>query len=436
MKGLKDTLNQLAGFRRRFDRLVSLAAKGGPSSPSTLDSELAEVSGFGSNPGTLRMYAHVPRNLPRASALVVALHGCTQTAATYDHGSGWSALADDLGFAVLFPEQQRVNNPNNCFNWFLPSDTCRHQGEAHSIHQMIEHFIADHGIDRRRIFIVGLSAGGAMAAAMLANYPEVFAGGAIIAGLPYGSATNVQTAFEAMAHGGSRSPREWGDLVRSASAHAGPWPKISIWHGTADAIVSPVNMEHTLRQWTNVHGADAAHDFEDKIKGHSRRVWRQAGDEIIEAIAISGMAHGVPLATAGSSTYGNVSPFHFDAGIPSSLHILKFWDLAKGPAVSAPNQHRSRAPIVAPIPDAPLLAAYAGPPSDATPEDRAGRGWRGVGGSAPAATSVDPSTVITAALKAAGLVRSDNAGNPVDTKPLDPRGIITSTLRSVGLLKE
>jgi feruloyl esterase len=298
---------------------------------------------------------------------------------------------------------------------------------------MIGRMIADHGVDRRRIFIVGLSAGGAMAAAMLANYPEVFAGGAIIAGPPYGAATNVQTAFEAMAHGRARTPSEWGDLVRSASTHTGPWPKISIWHGTADAIVSPVNMENTLRQWIDVHGLEAAADFEDKINGHSRRVWQQAGDEIIEAIAISGMAHGVPLATAGSATYGNVSPFHFDVGVPSSLHILKFWDLAKGDTVSAPDQRRSRSPIVAPVADAPLLAAHASPPRDAIPQERAGRGWQGVGGSAPAAASADPSIVITAALKAAGLLKT---GNRVDTKPLDPRGIIASTLRSVGLLKE
>lgn len=436
MKGLKGTLSQLAGFRRRFDRLVSLAGKGGPPAPSTLDARLEEVSAFGTNPGTLRMFVHVPRELPKAPALVVALHGCTQTASVYDHGSGWSALADDFGFAVLFPEQQRANNPNNCFNWFLPSDTRRRHGETRSIHQMIECMIADHGVDRRRIFIVGLSAGGAMAAAMLANYPEVFAGGAIIAGLPYGAATNVQTAFEAMAHGGARSSREWGDLVRSASTHAGPWPKISIWHGTADAIVSPMNMEHTLSQWINVHGADAATDFEDTIKGHSRRVWQQAGNEIIEAISINGMAHGVPIATVGSGTYGHVSPFHFDVGIFSSLQILKFWDLAKGDAATTANPRQSRAPVVAPARDASLLAAYAGPPSYAIPEDRAGRDWPGVGGSAPAAAAADPSIVITAALKAAGLLKSDNAGNRVDTKPLDPRGIIASTLRSVGLLKE
>jgi poly(hydroxyalkanoate) depolymerase family esterase len=436
MKGLKDTLSQLAGLRKRFERLVSLAAKGGPPSPSTVDARLEEVSAFGTNPGSLRMFVHVPRNLPKAPALVVAMHGCTQTAATYDHGSGWSRLADDLGFAVLFPEQQRANNPNNCFNWFLASDTRRHQGEAHSIQQMIERMIRDHSIDRRRIFIVGLSAGGAMAAAMLANYPEVFAGGAIVAGLPYGAATNVQTAFEAMAHGGLRSSREWGDLVRSASTHAGPWPKISIWHGTADAIVNPINMEHTLSQWVNVHGADAMADFEDKVKGHSRRVWQQAGEEIIEAISINGMGHGVPLATAGSGTYGNVSPFHFDVGISSSLHILKFWDLAKDDIDSAYDPLQSRGPGVALACDAPLLAARTGPPSDTIPKDRADRGGQGVGGWASAAASADPSIVITAALKAAGLVRSDNLGNRVDTKPLDPRGIIASTLRSVGLLKE
>src|SRR6476660_4769361 len=113
MKGLKDTLSQLAGFRRRFDRLISLPAKSGPPAPSTSDARLEEVSAFGTNPGTLRMFVHVPRKLSKAPALVVALHGCTQTASVYDHGSGWSDLADDLGFALLFPEQQRANNPNN-----------------------------------------------------------------------------------------------------------------------------------------------------------------------------------------------------------------------------------------------------------------------------------------------------------------------------------
>src|SRR5204862_2707305 len=182
---------------------------------------LQEVADFGSNPGNLRMLAHLPRKLSKNPALVVALHGCTQTAAVYDHGSGWSTLADAHGFAVLFPEQPRANNPNNCFNWFLPPNTQRDHGEALSIRQMIERMIRDHGIDRRRVFIVGLSGVGAMAAVMLATYPDVFAGGAIIAGLPYGSARNVQEAFQAMAKGSDRSARTFGDLVREAASHRG-----------------------------------------------------------------------------------------------------------------------------------------------------------------------------------------------------------------------
>src|SRR4051812_38332359 len=137
------------------------------------------------NPGCLRMYTYVPDPLPSAPALVVVLHGCLQTAAEYDLGAGWSTLADRFRFALLFPEQQRGNNPRGCFNWFQRSDSERDQGEAHSIRHMVEHMIQTHSIDRRRVFVTGLSAGGAMTLVMLAAYPEVFAGGAVIAGVPY-----------------------------------------------------------------------------------------------------------------------------------------------------------------------------------------------------------------------------------------------------------
>jgi poly(hydroxyalkanoate) depolymerase family esterase len=97
-----------------------------------------------------------------------------------------------FGFALLLPEQQRTNNPNGCFNWFQTGDIERGHGEALSIRQMVSKMVSDHGIDPARVFVTGLSAGGAMTSVMLATYPEVFAGGAIIAGLPYGAANNVQ----------------------------------------------------------------------------------------------------------------------------------------------------------------------------------------------------------------------------------------------------
>src|SRR6266566_2289902 len=290
---------------------------------------LTEVREFGSNPGALRMFKYVPAR--RNSALVVVLHGSSQTAASYDLGVGWSTLADRHGFALLLPQQQISNNPNNGFNWFLPGDIERGRGEALSICQMIEAMIIAHQIDRRRVFVTGLSAGGAMACVMLAAYPELFAAGAVIAGLPFGTATNVNEALESMVHVRARSAREWGDLVRAASPHRGPWPRLSVWHGGADAVVKRENADQIVKQWIEVHGLDHEAALEEVVDGYPRRVWRdRTGDDVIESYTIPGMAHGAPLATGrGEKHCGIPGAFLLDVGISSSYHIAKFWGLTK-----------------------------------------------------------------------------------------------------------
>ncbi|MGA8900932.1 extracellular catalytic domain type 1 short-chain-length polyhydroxyalkanoate depolymerase, partial [Bradyrhizobium sp.] len=123
---------------------------------------LTETPQFGSNPGALRMFSFVPPGLQDGCPLVVVLHGCTQSAASYDLGAGWSTLAERFGFALLLPEQQRLNNPNGCFNWFQSEDIERGHGEAASIRQMVMTMVSNHGIDPARVFVTGLSAGGAM----------------------------------------------------------------------------------------------------------------------------------------------------------------------------------------------------------------------------------------------------------------------------------
>ena len=208
-------------FLRHFQKLPGLTPWDslGRSMPGRNRSPLVEVNEFGTNPGDLRMFSHVPAGVPPHPALVVVMHGCGQSAAAYDLGAGWSTLARHYGFALLMPEQKPANNAHTCFNWFKPDDVRRGHGEAYSIRQMIARMVTDHKIDKHRIFVTGLSAGGAMTSVMLATYPEVFAAGAIIAGMPYGVASNVREALNGMMQSPPRTPGELGDLVRNSSKH-------------------------------------------------------------------------------------------------------------------------------------------------------------------------------------------------------------------------
>jgi poly(3-hydroxybutyrate) depolymerase len=191
-----------------------------------------EETGFGSNPGNLRMFSYVPADRKPAAPLIVVLHGCKQKAAKFASDAGWLALADRDGLALLLPQQKGLpsffqdvyfppwlvalwgaNNQNACFNWFQPEDTARDRGEALSIRQMIDAMIALYSVDHSRVYVVGLSAGGAMAAVMLAAYPERFAGGAIVAGVPYGCANTVGEALQCMNPGIDQTPAEWGRRV-------------------------------------------------------------------------------------------------------------------------------------------------------------------------------------------------------------------------------
>jgi len=306
---------------------------------------LSDMSNFGSNPGALRARTYIPAGLEAGAALVVVLHGCTQNAAGYDAGSGWSELADRHGFALLFPEQTRANNPNLCFNWFQPEDTARDAGEALSIRQMVAAMLERHAIDPKRVFVTGLSAGGAMTSVMLATYPDVFAGGAIIAGLPYGSATSMPQAFDRMRGQGGPDGPALARLVRAASDHDGPWPTISVWHGSADHTVSRANADAIVAQWRPLHGLGREPTWGETVDTYPHRVWCDAsGRALIEEYEITGLAHGTPLATGGGDAVGEAGPHMLEAGISSTRHIAAFWGLtdafageAAQPAAAPPS---------------------------------------------------------------------------------------------------
>jgi poly(hydroxyalkanoate) depolymerase family esterase len=395
-------------FLRRLPKLNGFNGLGGlgRSLRPALASPLVEVAGFGANPGDLRMFFYLPENLAPAPALVVVLHGCGQTAAGYDLGAGWSTMAKRYGFALLMPEQRASNNAQGCFNWFNPEDVARDRGEAASIRQMIARMVGDAGIDARRIFVTGLSAGGAMTTAMLATYPEVFAGGAVIAGLPFGVATNVREALNGMYQSLSRAAGELGDLVRNASRHKGPWPKLSVWHGSADRTVNPANANEIVKQWLDVHGLPAAPMSEGVVDGYPRQIWWNAeGETIIESYTITDMAHGTPLGVADKDeSYGAQGAFLIEAGISSSYHIANFFGLtqwihrpiaATKAASEAPKQAAKTVPPVSPAP-VPDLSKVLWPLTTLNPRPEPRE---------PRRRAIDVGAVITRALTAAGLMK-------------------------------
>ncbi|MDB5503430.1 MAG: esterase [Tardiphaga sp.] len=359
-------------------------------------SPIVESTGFGSNPGDLKMFAYVPATVTPKPALVVVLHGCTQKAAGYDAGTGWSALADKYGFVLLMPEQKSSNNGNTCFNWFSPEDTTRDSGEALSIRQMIEAMAVEHNVDRKRIYVTGLSAGGAMTSVMLATYPEVFAAGAIIAGLPYGIANTMQEALGGMYRSPARPASDLGSLVRKASSHAGPWPKVSVWHGSADRTVNPANAGEIVKQWLDVHGLPPAPMASSDVDGYPREVWWDAdGESVVESYTITNMAHGTPLAITGQDEpYGAAGAFLLEAGIASSYHIAQFFGLTK--QLAPRNTVITVAPAKVPA-DAIVTAS--------APRPRAEGDRRFSPRHPPGRRGLDINAVITRALTAAGLMK-------------------------------
>jgi poly(hydroxyalkanoate) depolymerase family esterase len=307
-----------------------------------------EETGFGSNPGNLRMFSYVPADREPAAPLIIVLHGCKQKAVKFASDAGWLALADRDGLALLLPEQKGLpsffqdiyfppwlvalwgaNNQNACFNWFQPEDTARDRGEALSIRQMIDAMIARHSVDRSRVYVVGLSAGGAMAAVMLAAYPERFAGGAIVAGVPYGCANSVGEALQCMKPGIDQAPAEWGRrVVEAAGAEGRIIPPISIWHGTADTRVVPQNRQELVEQWTAVHGIPATPARIERNGSIKHEFFTDgAGAVRVESVLIEGLTHAFPIRTGGGSACGQPGDFVVPAEVCAATEIARFWGM-------------------------------------------------------------------------------------------------------------
>lgn len=294
------------------------------------------VSNFGSNPGNLNAYEYIPTNMPSNAPLVVVMHGCTQNATSYSNESGWNTLADAHKFYVIHAEQKSANNASGCFNYWENSDHSRGQGEARSIKQMSDYMKSNYSIDHDRVFATGLSAGGAMTAVMLSTYPDVFAAGAEMAGLPYKVATSSAGVLTAAVGLVSKTPQQWGDLVRAAyPGFTGSYPRMAIFHGTSDIVINENNAQETMKQFTNLHNANqTADETINSFNGNStvqlRRYKDANGHAVVERYTFQNMGHGIAVDPGSCGDKGGTTGSNaINVGFHSSYWAAEFFGILR-----------------------------------------------------------------------------------------------------------
>jgi poly(hydroxyalkanoate) depolymerase family esterase len=250
-------------------------------------------------------------------ALIVMLHGGTQDADDFAAGTRMNALAEEHGFIVAYPSQSKAANASLCWNWFSPENQMRGRGEPAIIAGITSEIISEYAVDPARVFVAGLSAGGAMAAVMGATYPDLYAAVGIHSGLPYRSAADLPSAFAAMRGDarlrGRRSGRSRG------TGDDSPRIRTIVFHGDADNIVHPsnaANMVKAERAGESFERAEARHAA---IRAHTRTVTRdKTGAVVVEQWLIHGSGH----AWSGGSPDGTYTDPH---GPDASREILRFF---------------------------------------------------------------------------------------------------------------
>jgi poly(hydroxyalkanoate) depolymerase family esterase len=308
--GAQDTAAKAERAKKRslLSKLLGRAEQPQPAEPGSLDaghvssqhgSSTKEARGAfhhasHSNAAGTRAYRlYVPGSYNgQAVPLIVMLHGCTQSAEDFAAGTAMNTLAEMEGFLVAYPEQSKSANPNRCWNWFNPNDQKRDSGEPSIIAGITREIIANYAIDPSRVYVAGLSAGGAAAAIMASAYPDLFAAAGVHSGLPAGSARDIGSALSAM-----RSPKDPSGLPHGAILHGrGRLVPTIVFHGDKDATVHPSNGQHVIVQSrTREWGSLRAVAHQGRVpEGHAYTRTDHhdaAGRVVLEMWAVHGAGH-------------------------------------------------------------------------------------------------------------------------------------------------
>lgn len=243
-EGLRGLLARVGQFRPARGP-GGLLRPTGERSPSPLpDGALFEERTYANEAGSRDYKLYIPSGYNgQALPLVVMLHGCTQSPDDFAAGTRMNDVAEQQSFLVAYPAQAQSANVSKCWNWFIADDQQRDQGEPSLIAGITRQVMRDFPVDPARVYVAGLSAGGAAAAIMGSRYKDLYAAIGVHSGLPCGAASDISSAFAAMRQGASRTiPNEW-----PRGGREGAVPTI-VFHGDRDATVNPVNGDQVILQ--------------------------------------------------------------------------------------------------------------------------------------------------------------------------------------------
>lgn len=294
---------------KKWNLLMSLIF--GAASGASLASEFKPLDNFGDNPGELTA-SYYQADKPQ-SPLVILLHGCGQSGEALAAKSGFLQQAKTHDFSLLLPQQKPSNNATGCFNWFSKADQERGKGETQSIVNMIDSMQLS--TKAKSTYIVGLSAGGAMASSLMTLYPKKFEAGAVIAGIPYPCADNLIKAISCMKSGTDMTAKQLAQPLQKPDIR---WPKMTVITGLDDKIVNPKNATLMARQWAYLTGEL------NSTSSVENGVTRQRFGIGSELITITEMGHGFPVNPEVLGG-GEEAPFVLKSSFSAADYLVSKW---------------------------------------------------------------------------------------------------------------